>query len=378
MQTTGEQKSVFRGLFAGTALAVLSLTMSVFAAPVPIERVKKLAGGIASSVQVARSSGAVLRMAQAVSAAEAKVSAVAPTNVDETAFFVIDRGSAGGFVVMSADDRLDPVLVIAPTGSFDPTPGTPLYDMLCGDVRKRIAAADASGARQTEGWRSLLDESDPLATSIAYEGLSSIDDVRVDPLVQSKWNQSNVGSKKVYNYYTPKSYVCGCVATAGSQIMRYHRHPKGTVTPITRTCYVSGVATDKKMYGGTYDWDNMPLVPTSSISDTECEAIGKLTYDVGVSIYMSWASGGSGTGGYCLKDAFLDVFGYKNAMAYQLQSGTLSGTVIDNALLANFDAGYPVELSIEGSAGGHSIVGDGYGYSGGSLYVHLNLGWGGS
>ena len=167
MQTIGEHNSALRGLFAGTALAVLSLTMSVFAAPVPLERVQKLAGGIASSVQVSAASGAAIHIAQAVSPMEAKVAAVAATNNDDTAFYVIDRGSAGGFVVMSADDRLDPVLVIAPTGSFDPTPGTPLYDMLCGDVRKRIAAADASGARQTEGWRSLLDESDPLATSIA-------------------------------------------------------------------------------------------------------------------------------------------------------------------------------------------------------------------
>lgn len=378
MQTTGEQKSVLRGLFAGTALAVLSLTMSVFAAPVPIERVQKLAGGIASSVQVSRSSGAVVRMAQAVSPAEAKVSAVSPVNAKDTAFYVIDRGSTGGFVVLSADDRLDPVLVIAPTGSFDSTPGTPLYDMLCGDVRKRVADADAKGARQSEGWRALLDETDPLATAIAYAGVSSIDDVRVEPLVQSKWDQSTVGGKKVYNYYTPNGYVCGCVATAGSQIMRFHRYPTKSVTPVTHTCWVGGVATSKTMYGGAYDWNNMPLVPTSSISDTECEAIGKLTYDLGVAVYMSWASGGSGTGGYCLKDAFLDVFGYKNAMAYQLRSGTFSGTAIENALLANFDAGYPVELGIDGSAGGHSIVGDGYGYSSGSLYVHLNLGWGGS
>ena len=377
MQTTGEQKSVLRGLFAGTALAVLSLTMSVFAAPVPIERVKKLAGGIASSVQVSRSSGAVVRMAQAVSPAEAKVSAVSPVNAKDTAFYVIDRGSTGGFVVLSADDRLDPVLVIAPTGSFDSTPGTPLYDMLCGDVRKRVADADAKGARQSEGWRALLDETDPLATAIAYAGVSSIDDVRVEPLVQSKWDQSTVGGKKVYNYYTPNGYVCGCVATAGSQIMRFHRCPTKSVTPVTHRCWVGGVATSMTMYGGTYDWNNMPLVPTSSISDTECEAIGKLTYDLGVAVYMSWASGGSGTGGYCLKDAFLDVFGYKNAMAYQLRSGTFSGTAIENALLANFDAGYPVELGIDGSAGGHSIVGDGYGYSSGSLYVHLNLGWGG-
>ena len=377
MQTTGEQKSVLRGLFAGTALAVLSLTMSVFAAPVPIERVQKLAGGIASSVQVSRSSGAVVRMAQAVSPAEAKVSAVSPVNAKDAAFYVIDRGSTGGFVVLSADDRLDPVLVIAPTGSFDSTPGTPLYDMLCGDVRKRVADADASGARQSEGWRALLDETDPLATAIAYAGVSSIDDVRVEPLVQSKWDQSTVGGKKVYNYYTPNGYVCGCVATAGSQIMRFHRCPTKSVTPVTHRCWVGGVATSMTMYGGTYDWNNMPLVPTSSISDTECEAIGKLTYDLGVAVYMSWASGGSGTGGYCLKDAFLDVFGYKNAMAYQLRSGTFSGTAIENALLANFDAGYPVELGIDGSAGGHSIVGDGYGYSSGSLYVHLNLGWGG-
>ena len=378
MQTTREQKSLLCGHFAGVALAVFSLAMSALAAPVPLERVQKLAGGIASSVQVSFASGASVRMAQAVSQAEATVSPVAPTNSDDAAFYVIDRGSVGGFVVMSADDRLDPVLVIAPTGKFDPTPGSPLYDILCGDVRKRVADAEANGARQSAAWRSLLDETDPVAQSVAYGGLSSIDDVRVDSLVKSKWNQSTVGGKKVYNYYTPNGYVCGCVATAGSQIMRFHKYPAKYVSPVTHTCWVGGVATSKTMYGGTYDWNNMPLVPTSSISDTECEAIGKLTYDLGVAVYMSWSSGGSGTGGYCLKDAFIDVFGYKNAIAYQLRSGTLSGTAIENALLANFDAGCPVELSIDGSAGGHSIVGDGYGYSGGSLYVHLNLGWGGS
>ena len=366
------------GLFAGAALVASSLAMSALAAPVPLERVKKLAGGIASSVQVSFASGASVRMAQTVSQAEAVVSAVAPTNSDDAAFYVVDRGSAGGFVVMSADDRLDPVLVIAPTGKFDPTPGTPLYDILCGDVSKRVADAEANGARQSSAWRSLLDETDPVAQSVAYAGLSSIDDVRVDPLVKSKWNQSTVGGKKVYNYYTPNGFVCGCVATAGAQIMRFHRYPAKYVAPVTNTCWVSGVATSKAMYGGIYDWNNMPLVPTSSISDTECEAIGRLTYDLGVAVYMGWASGGSGAGAYCLKDAFLDVFGYRNAVAYQIRSGTFSGTAIENALLANFDAGYPVELSIDGSAGGHSIVGDGYGYSGGSLYVHLNLGWGGS
>lgn len=378
MQTIGEHNSVLRGLFASTALAVFSLMTNVLAAPVPLERVQKLAGGIASSVQVSAASGAAIHIAQAVSPMEAKVSAVAATNNDDTAFYVIDRGSAGGFVVMSADDRLDPVLVIAPTGSFDPTPGTPLYDILCRDVRARMEIAEADAAPQSKGWRTLLDESDPFATSIAYASLSSVDDVRVAPLVQSQWSQSTVGGKKVYNLHTPKNCVCGCVATAGAQIMRYHQYPTSSVTPVTRTCYVNGAETKQKMIGGKYDWGRMPLVPTSSISDAECDAIGTLCYDVGVSIYMSWTTGSSGTGGYCLKEAFLDVFGYKNAMAWQLKSGTLTDAVIKNALLANFDYGCPVELSIESPSSGHSIVGDGYGYSGGSLYVHLNLGWAGN
>ena len=70
----------------------------VVATPVPVERVRELAGGIASSVEVSSASGAALRLAQAVPAGETKVSAVASTNSDETAFYVIDRGSAGGIL----------------------------------------------------------------------------------------------------------------------------------------------------------------------------------------------------------------------------------------------------------------------------------------
>lgn len=98
------------------ALFLLSLaTVSAFAAPISLESVQRFAGGIASSVQVSYASGAAVKMAQAVVPAEVKVSAVASTNAPQTtAFYVVDRGSEGGFVVLSADDRLDPVLVIAP------------------------------------------------------------------------------------------------------------------------------------------------------------------------------------------------------------------------------------------------------------------------
>ena len=370
------------------------------AAPVPIEHVQQLAGGIASSVQVSYSTGAAVRMAQAVSPSEVSVSPVAPEDSDETAFYVIDRGATGGFVVMSADDRLEPVLVIAPTGKFDFTPGTPMYDILCKDVALRMEYADEEGLPCSEKWQALLSPAESgCATPAGGVDISDLEDLRRDQIVQSQWSQSYAWfydaekgwiKKAIYNYYTPPNaagsvgnYVCGCVATAGSQIMRYHKFPTADVKAVTRTCYVNGSSTSKTMKGGKYDWANMPLVPDEldSVSDDECRAIGKLTYDVGVSIGMSWASGGSGAFGADLAPAFTDVFGYKNAIYWQQsQQSTLSDASIKNALLANFDAKCPVELSISnnGKSNFHSIVADGYGYIGSSLYVHLNMGWAGS
>ena len=391
--------NVKRFRLAFSAISAFAASILV-AAPVPLERIQELAGGVASSVQVSYASGAAIRMAQSVSAAEVKVSAIASTNSGETAFYVIDRGSSGGFVVMSADDRLEPVLVIAPTGKFDANPGTPLYDILFKDVQQRMSIADGKGAPPSEKWRALLASNGSGGASPAGGiDTSDMEDLRVGPLVQSKWSQSyeyfyddenGWEAKAVYNYYTPpysdgsvNNYVCGCVATAGSQIMRYHRFPTSSVTPVTHTCYVNGTATSKTTKGGTFDWGNMPLAPADmdSISDTECRAIGKLTYDVGVAAHMSWTSGGSGAYGVDLALAFTDVFGYKNAIYWQQsQQTTLSDSAIKNALLANFDAKCPVELTINknGNSNFHSIVADGYGYVGGTLYVHLNLGWAGS
>ena len=125
----------------------------------------------------------------------------------------------------------------------------------------------------------------------------------------------------------------------------------------------------------------MPLEPDSFITDAQRQAIGKLTSDIGICVGMSYASGGSSAGGYMLAEALTNRFGYANALAAQWGDDEnvvdISGTDdMKNALLSNFDAGLPVALGLSG-AGGHEIVGDGYGYSGNTLYLHFNMGWSG-
>ena len=286
--------------------------------------------------------------------------------VGGTNLFHLVALEGGGFVAVSAADGQAPVVGFSTSDEL-PTPddGGPLWALLKAD-----AAARASGRSAAS-----------LMGSVANE--SGIDDVRVSPLVQSKWDQRYVGGKATYNYYTTNHWYCGCVATAMAQLMRYHGFPSNAVTPRTFTCYI--VSTDTPvsltMKGGAYDWANMPLVPTSAIADTEREAIGRICYDAGVSMRMQYSSSGSGALPFEF-DPLRNVFGFASAHTYLAadEYTTLTDGEVKNGILANLDAGCPVLLAINNASAtaGHAILADGYGYVDGTLYCHLNMGWSGS
>ena len=299
----------------------------------------------------------------------------------EDAFHVVTL-EGGGFVVVSADDRVEPVIAFTDSGTLDEDPENPLWALLNRDVPERLREHRRGTVRRRnrrawrapdEEWRDLL-SAEATAENPQANGQPSVADVRVEPLVQSKWNQSNVSSKKCYNYYTPNGYVCGCVATAGAQLMRYHRFPTTSVSPVSRNCWVDKTESRQTMMGGVYDWGAMPLVPNSSTTEAQRQAIGKLCYDVGVATRMSWTSSASGACPAVLAEAYTEIFGYANS---KCQLSSVSDAVIEKTIFANLDAKCPVLLGISGD-GGHEIVADGYGCYEGSIYTHLNLGWGGS
>lgn len=308
-----------------------------------------------------------------------------PTN---GASFHVVKLAAGGFVVTSADTRRAPVVAFSSGADLVEDDANPLWVLLKRDLAIRTQGESSGGGAQLMGaapseveaaneakWAKLLGGGAQLMSAV---GISTVSDVRVAPFVQSKWNQGTVGNGKCYNYYTPSNYVCGCVATAGAQIMRYFCYPTAAMPQFTNpNCAVNGTATTLTTKGGTYDWGQMPLVPDSSMTGAQRKAIGKLTSDVGICCNMDYASDGSSAGGYMLAHALTTYFGYSSAQLAQWNQNTdKSGSEYTrNALLSNFDAGLPVALSLNGVDGGHEVVGDGYGYSDGTLYIHFNMGW---
>ena len=297
--------------------------------------------------------------------------------------FHVVRFAGGGVAITSADTKIRPVIMFSDGSDFDEDPDNPAWDILkadlaapTGTVRKVALKAAAPTAQppltaNERAWAELLEED-----SLEYSSADAIDDVRVAPLVQTHWAQSVVaGGGRCYNYYTPNNYVCGCVATALAQIMRTFEYPASTtyVAPYTgKYCKVDGETTTLTTQGGYYNWADMPYSPSSSMTETQRQAIGKLTSDVGICLAMQYADGGSGSHTYMAQWVLKNCYGYKSAMAVTSLTSHGVGDDFQRILISNFDAKLPVQIGLSG----HSIVGDGYGYDkDGGLWYHLNFGW---
>ena len=303
-----------------------------------------------------------------------------------TRFHVV-RLNGGGFVVTSADTTQEPVVAFSPALDLAEDDRSPLWTLLCRDfdaramqpISKAATAAPVATPSATERkWAKLLATGATPSKASQVAPRTSVSDMRVAPLLASAWGQTTVGGTKCYNLLTPKNYPVGCVATAGAQIMRYLKWPQTAVQPFSNAyCAVDDAPVTLEAEGGVYDWSNMPLHTDSSTPYDQRLAISRLMRDLGVACGMSYGAAGSGTGSYMLTRAWTAHFGYASAMTYTLV-GNLPAENVRRALVSNLDARLPVEVGISGPDGGHAIVGDGYGYSDGTLFFHFNMGWDGN
>ena len=300
---------------------------------------------------------------------------------NDASFFAVKM--SGGAVIVSGDSDDSPIIAMSSADISNLEAGSPLRDLVERDVSMRrsaertVSAAEKKAAQRR--WLDLIREGE--AIDAAEPGKVEPSDVaptdlRVAPLVKSKWSQKGHGE----NYYTPSNYVCGCVATAMAQIMRYHSFPVDEVAVFTnKSCEVDGVVVPMASLGGVYDWANMPLEPPASQTEDEKKAIGHLTYDCGVAVGMSWSDGASGANTADVCAALKGRFGYANAEVLNDFSLSTDEELREKVIYASIDAGFPVQLGINRIIGGagHSVVADGYGYIDEVSYVHLNMGWAG-
>ena len=374
------------------ALAIcLSLASFVWAAPTTsVQAVKVVEGWLAlESSPLGEQAGSV----SGVAAFDGSGKAAGEGNAVFYAVSLTPRG----VVILPADDLVEPLVAFLPNATgYSANAASPFDALVIRDIVQRVAAvrsttrgaAEPAATPSQMKWRSLS------ATNATTRGRSadSLPDVRVAPLLESTWNQETFEGKPLYNYYTPNGYPCGCTATAMGQVLRYFEYPVNGIGVENFAYEVDGVAVSSDTLGGDgkggpYKWSEMPPKPDANITDAQRQNIGALLYDIGIAIGSSYgpaSAGGTGANLFAVTDDLNEVFGYENAMVIA-KPGTspsdrqLPLDLLQRAINSNLDAALPIILGLDDQAGqaGHAVVADGYGYSAGTMYHHINLGWGG-
>ncbi|MEO8774408.1 MAG: C10 family peptidase [Gelidibacter sp.] len=288
-----------------------------------------------------------------------------PDKDKTTALFIINY-EGGGFIILAADKRSEPILAFSETNKFDIDSNdfpSGLVSWLYSSKEniETIRFKNEKISLQTKNqWDNLQKGG---ADVVSYQRVEPDPEepdctpytIQKGPFLQTTWGQG-CG----YNSLTP-SMSCGpcgngwtgCVATAMAQVMKHHQYPTN------------------------YSWPNMPNSYGTNSTST-------LMRDIGNAVNMSYACNGSGAN---TKDkvasSFKNNFGYSSASYAGYNYQTVKSELGQNR---------PVILSGGRKSGwwifgqykdGHAWVCDGYlNYIdpcwGSILKYHMNWGWDGA
>lgn len=281
-------------------------------------------------------------------------------------FFVYNMG--GGYVIVSADSRVTPVIAYSTEGSFDLERVHPAMADFLDDYAAEIAdylqnTSDISGEAHPL-WRQIIEQHPQTVRN----------EVVVPPLLSTRWDQNGY-----YNDLCPSDSdgpnghaYAGCVATAMAQVIRYWEYPS---QGIGSHSYVSDYGTESAVFGATtYNYAQMPDKLTSSTPSSQVQQVAQLIYHCGVSVEMDYGNDGSSASVSHSPSALATYFGYTSNPSYKSKSN-YSTANWKNLIKGQLNNLRPVLYRGQGDAGAHAFVCDGYDSDD---YFHFNWGWSGS
>lgn len=256
-----------------------------------------------------------------------------------------------GWAVVSADNRVpQAVLAYSPCGTFDiknvPDAVRYLLDIYAGEVQA-------------------LDTESIIVAPTQASGKT------VEPLLgETAWSQG-----APFNRMCPivdgHRCVTGCVNTAISQIMYYHRYPsqgRGS-----HSYEFNGGVLSADFSQSVYRWDLMkPVYSYDGAEDSEesKDAVALLMKDCGIANSSSYTP--SETGASLNDSGLVEYFGYDKSIRY-IERTQCTREYFEETLRDELDAGRPVYYEGGSPQGAHAFVCDGYNDEG---YFHFNFGWG--
>ncbi|MFO7790190.1 MAG: C10 family peptidase [Bacteroidales bacterium] len=341
-----------------SGLILLFLVKTSFAGEVPVSKAKQVALNYYNHFSDYRATAKVTETMEII-------------ENGELVYYVFNF-STGGYMIISAEDEVRPVLSYSFKGKFiKDDPDIPdNYAYFLNNYKQQILEVKR---QQLKGDNSV----EEMWNNYYTGSINTSRDIQdVTPLLDDEgiaWDQGCY-----YNADCPEDangqcnhVPTGCVATAMAQIMRYHSWPDHGTGSHSYTD--SNYGEQSADFGSsTYDWASMPGSVTSNNAE-----VAKIMYHCGVAVEMNYNPGGSGAYVYgYVKESFVNYFNYNSEALYGYRENYTDANWKD-MLYSDLDNGWPVFYSgtDEDGASGHAFVCDGYQ---GADEFHFNWGWSGN
>ena len=263
------------------------------------------------------------------------------------AFYIFNVGNKGGFVIVSGDDRTEPILGYSDRGSLNPDSVPDNVKWLLG-YYERVLTAIANDKNYTR----------PARTRGAEER------AKVETLMATEWGQDFPYNIKCPIFNGQRS-VTGCVATAMAQVLNYNRWPKDYTSAVPAYTTWSNQIYMPQLEPVKFGWGTESL-----------QFFGNLMLYCGQAVEMNYGVDLSAADVSIIPDVLKTIFGYPDGAKFVVKE-EYTEEEWDNMMYAEMAGGRPVIYSGSGESMtgymGHAFVIDGYD----SGHYHVNWGWDG-
>ncbi len=304
-----------------------------------------------------------LQLQPATAAAEAarmRQFGTATTSATENPpYYIVSRGAGQGFVIVSGDDCLPPVLGVVETGDYDESDMPEAFREWLQLRAEQVLFAQAHGTNT------------PRQAAAVPSGRED-----VPALLTTLWHQSSPYNDKCPTLANGNHAATGCVATATAQIVYYWRRDANQTLAQTTPTYGYGDAPCTEAFqlqAGTPIKYDLMLNEYGDQPAEYKEAVATLVAACGMTAWLTYGASTSGQIADCVK-VFGSQFGI-NGGTCVYKDGNYSEAGWSQLLYGQLVQGRPLlYCGYNNSDGGHAVVCDGYQASTG--FFHINFGWG--
>lgn len=277
----------------------------------------------------------------------------------QDAFYICTAGE-DGYAIISADERMTPVLGFSQNRGFDPT-NIPagLQDLLDGYTREYEALANGKPMRK--------------ATHI-IEGIQE----QVGPLLITQWGQN-----APFNNRCPEvdgeRCITGCVAISTSQTLYYYQYPDSAVGTVEYISKTNNIPIQEDLSSFKFNWPFIKGSYKYGAMEKECDAVADLVYCCAAAVQMDFGIKESGANSTNQVKALVENFGYDPDIAC-IRKDYMNTNEWQTLMLNELNNKRPIIYAAASpQVGGHSFIIDGYkGDENGYPFYHVNWGWEGN